>query len=298
MSQKYTLDDTQLNKPSNEFSRLTPHLRKTLRQIHQMKLQGERFTSIYFSNEEVVLELEQKLWGRVLLVFSENSQIDIGCVNMPTKWLKAEWWISEDATADNPCLSFQIQFDSGLVTLSSCHIEIRKQLASKGYLQNLENRIATDAIMGEYPFDYGLFFRLSAHNVREKKRFCGVRHLRKVERDLLLLENFLIAQMNDVFRGRLCLLVQKNVSKQQRLNPLHWNKLLKLIEEIGPHELCQLVHSANAIMMTVQWYSNDWTDQFSQLNERFESIYGEFGMHTASIYQEFCFYLLGKMNKI
>jgi hypothetical protein len=257
----------------------------SIKKLDKLSMHDEKVTSIYSGGENtVVVELEERTWGRPQLIFKGVEKADILVDRYPT------WWLYEELfSADNGTYELNALFEEGEISIIFSDFEIKVQ--TKKYLAEVIEECSPHRIKaridenikisledgGNPPCEEAIsnmikmlssdeeIFNKVSGNIGHKQHFAGRKSLSRAEKDISLFSEFITN------------LIYSTVSRKhgfknggfeniKAFSKSKLNRILELLNETGPKYLYKITLEAKNIFEEVM--NEEREEKINKLNSR------------------------------
>lgn len=295
-----------------EEKRIRKTLPKSIKKLKNLHMHDESVAAIYFEdNNKFVVELEERIWGKPLLIFKGVEKADILNELYPAWWLYDELFGLESGKYE-----FNVLFNQGEISIVFTDFEIHTKI--KKYLSNINEDFSPESVKikldevvnqfierdGNIPNEETIsfltnellgdtgFFQKVSECIGYKEHFVGRNSLNKVEKDISLLNEFL----SD--------LIYDSVSTKSgfRNGGFHnietypkskIDKIIRLLSKVGPKYLYRITMEAKNIFE--ETCEEEKTQKIKRLNARIKRRYRNSHRNADEIFTSFTKYI--KANK-
>ena len=296
---------------NDENKRIETTLPKSIKKLAELMMHDEEVVSIYLqNNNELVVELKERSWGKRLLVFKGIEKADIPNDVYPTWWLYDELF-----RVDNNKYEFNVLFSNGEFSITFDNFDIVIQ--TQKYIYKIIEKFSQEAVETKVDeiikesiekdgdkvqenttssfinstFDGREFFHAVSSCVSEKKHFAGSGSLNEMEQNILLLGNVIMNLIYDLLNPELGL-IAGGIHKLATFPKVKLDEIIDSLSRTGPEYLYKIIlESKNVFEISNE---EEKLEKIKSLNNRMNLRYGVRGSEADEIFNSFANYI--KMN--
>lgn len=292
---------------ADEMKRIEKTLPESIGNFTKLYLHDEGVTAIYFKGDnKLVIELEEKIWGKPLLIFKGVEKAEILNEIYPSWWLYDELFGLDDGKYElNALLS------EGEISIVFTDFEIKT--STKDYLKNVIEEFSPEGakkkieeaikrheqIDGKYPSEETIsyiahlntsdeeFFHEVSKYIDEKEHFAGRNSLNKMEIDISLLNRF-ITKLLWASAGPSGF-TPGGFQNIEAFSGSELDRIINLLSNTGPEYLYRLAVKAKSVFELAGGVEK--VQNIKKLNARIKLKYSAPRGNTDEIYRAFADYI-------
>jgi len=273
-----------------EEKKVSKTLPKSIKGLKKLHMHDERVTAIYFKeNNKLIIELEEHIWGKPLLIFKGVEKAEI------LNELYPAWWIYNELFGlENGKYEFNVLFNQGEVSIVFTDFEICTK--TKKYLLNIIEDFSPEAIKikldefvkesnerdGSAPneetisyltnelFGDAGFFQNVSQCIGYKAHFAGINSLNKIEKEIDLINEFISNLIYDSVSAKSGF-SKGGFHKIETYPKWKIDKIIKLLSKMGPKYLYRITMEAKNIFEETS--EEERVQKIKRLNARIKRRY-------------------------
>jgi hypothetical protein len=295
-----------------EEKKIRKTLPKSIKKLIKLYMHDESVTSIYFEdNNKLVVELDERIWGKPILIFKGVEKAEILTELYPACWIYDELFGLENGKYE-----FNVLFNQGEISIIFTDFEIHTKI--KKYLSKIIEEFSSEAINikldevvklsierdGNHPNDETIsfltnvllsdigFFQKVSECIGYKERFAGRTSLNKVEKEISLLNEFISNLIYDSVSAKSGFR-NGGFHNIETFTKSNIDNIIRLLSKIGPKYLYRITMEAKNIFE--ETCEEEKTQKIKRLNAKIKRRYSNSLGNTDEIFTSFTNYI--KANK-